>query len=221
MPPSGAWTVATIAATSSDQRQALYAWEPAVRGNHVRLLAVSAEQVRHGTRQGGVRVVHVVARPVETTAGLFFEVTGGERLQVQESLESLESERGTLFDASQLVNAFPDATCVLLQPPRRAALDLTPASRETSAQLRIIGASLAEHGTPLVVVVPPLDGELGAEIVRLLGRRLAAARRGRPIDPHEFSARAREVVFSLAQRMLPRDPSIELALQVAIYVSHP
>ena len=48
-----------------------------------------------------------------------------------------------------------------------------------------------------------------------------AARRGRPIDPHEFSARAREVVFSLAQRMLPRDPAIELALQVAVYVSHP
>ena len=92
--------------------------------------------------------MHVTAQPVETPQGLFFEVVGGETLQVQESLESLSTDRGTLFDGAQLAQAFPDATCALLQPPRRPALDLTSAGREACACLRIIGASLAEQGVP-------------------------------------------------------------------------
>jgi hypothetical protein len=214
------WSVATVTASSSDERQALYSWEPAVRGGHVRLHAVPAELVRQGVSQPTVGLVHVVARPVETPQGLFFEVAGGDRAQVHGTLESLTSDRGTLFDASHLASAFPAAVFGVIQPPRRPSLDVTPASRETSAQLRIAGAALAEQGVPFVVVLPPLDGELGAELVRLLARRLAVARMGRALDAHEFTMRARAVVFSLAQRLLPRDPAIELALQVTVYVSH-
>jgi len=71
----------------------------------------------------------------------------------------------------------------------------------------------------VVVVLPPLDGELGAELVRLLARRLSGLRAGRTIDPHEFVARAREIALGQAQRVLPRDAAIELALQVVVYTA--
>ena len=211
------WPIATVAATAGDERQASYAWEPSIRGNRATLTAVPAEAVREGVPITGIRLVHVAAQPVETPQGLFFEVAGGEDLQVQESLESLRSDRGTLFDASQIAHTFPDATCALLQPPRRPALDLTPAGRESCACLRIIGAALAEQGVPLVIVLPPLDGELSAHLVRLLGRRLAALRESGAFDAHEFTIRAREIVFSHAQRLLPRDAAIELALQITVH----
>ncbi|HTV03386.1 MAG TPA: hypothetical protein VMF13_22740 [Luteitalea sp.] len=215
----GAWGVATVSASASDERQALYAWEPALRAGHVRARSIAAEAVRAGTPEPGVHVAHIVARPVDTPQGLFFEVAGGEPTQVQESLESLSTDRGTLFDASALAHAFPAASCVLVQAPRRAVLDLTPATRETCAQLRVIGAALAEQGVSVVVVLPPLDGELGAELVRLLARRLSGLRAGRTIDPHEFVARAREIALGQAQRVLPRDAAIELALQVVVYTA--
>ena len=217
--PGRAWVVATVAPSPADQRQALYAWEPAARGGHVQLQAIAAEQVRQGSSHPEIALVHVVARTVDTPNGLFFEMDRGERSDVQGTLESLSGNRGTLLDASLLVHAFPGVAAVLIQSPRRPALDVSPATRETCAQLRIIGAALAEHGVPLVVVLPPLDGELGAELVRLFGRRLAAARTGRLIDPHEFTTRARQVVFTLAQRLLPRDSASELALQVTVYVA--
>ena len=128
----------------------------------------------------------------------------------------MSSDWGTLFDASQLAHTFPEATCLLLQPPRRPALDLTPAGRETCACLRVVAAALAEQGVPLVIVMPPLDGELAAHIVRLLGRRVQHLRGG-TLDPHEFTIRVREVVLGHAQRLLPRDAAIELALQVGVY----
>ncbi len=217
--PDGAarpWPVATVAATAGDERQAAYAWEPSLRAGRVTLTPVAAEAVRAGVPVQGIRLVHVTAQPVETPQGLFFEVAGGDRLQVQESLESMSSDRGTLFDASQLAHTFPDATCLLLQPPRRPALDLTPAGRETCACLRVVAAALAEQGVPLVIVMPPLDGELAAHIVRLLGRRILHLRGG-ALDPHEFTIRVREVVLGHAQRLLPRDAAIELALQVGVY----
>lgn len=216
--PVGApWPVATVAATAGDDRQASYAWEPALRAGRVSVASITAEAVREGTPMPGIRLVHVTAQPVETPHGLFFEVSGGENLQVQESLESLAVDRGILFDASQISHTFPDMTCALLQPPRRPALDLTPAGREACAGLRIIAASLAEHGVPLVIVLPPLDGELSAHVVRLLGRRVPHLRDGAALDPHEFTMRARDVVFSHAQRLLARDASLELALQVTVY----
>jgi len=213
---AGPWPIATVAATAGDERQAAYAWEPSLRAGRVALTPVAAEAVRAGLPLPGIRLVHVTAQPVETPQGLFFEVAGGDRLQVQESLESLSSDRGTLFDASQLAHAFPEATCLLLQPPRRPALDLTPAGRETCACLRVVAAALAEQGVPLVIVMPPLDGELAAHIVRLLGRRILHLRGG-ALDPHEFTIRVREVVLGHAQRLLPRDAAIELALQVTVY----
>ena len=218
--PGRAWTVGTIAPSPGDERQAMYAWEPAVRGGHVQLQGIASEQVRQGLSHPEVALVHVVARPIDTAHGLFFEMEGSQRSDVQGTLESLSVDRGTLLDASLLAHAFPAATAALIQSPRRPSLEVSPATRETSAHLRIIGAALAEHGVPLVVVLPPLDGELGAELVRLLGRRLAAARAGRLIDVHEFTTRSRQVVFTLAQRLLPRDASIELALQVVAYVAH-
>ncbi len=219
--PAGVpWPVATVAATAGDDRQASYAWEPALRAGRVSVSSVTAEGVREGVPMPGIRLVHVTAQPVETPHGLFFEVAGGENLQVQESLESLAVDRGTLFDASQISHAFPDMTCALLQPPRRPSLDLTPAGREACACLRIIAASLAEQGVPLVIVLPPLDGELSAHIVRLLGRRVPNLRDGATLDPHEFATRAREVVFGHALRLLARDASLELALQVTVYALH-
>ena len=80
-----------------------------------------------------------------------------------------------------------------------------------------IGAALAEEGVPLVVVLPPLDGELSSLVVRLLGRRLATLSDSGTLDPHEFLLRAREMVLGHAQRLLPRDAAIELALQVTVY----
>ena len=215
------WPVATVTATAGDDRQASYAWEPSLRAGRVALTSVAAEAVRGGVPVPGVRLVHVTAQPVETPQGLFFEVAGGENLQVRESLESLAGDRGTLFDASQITHAFPDMTCALLQPPRRPALDLTPAGREACACLRIIAAALAEQGVPLVIALPPLDGELSAQVVRLLGRRIQHLRDGATLDAHEFTARAREVVFGHAQRLLARDASIELALQVTVYAASP
>ena len=214
---SAPWSVATVAATAGDERQAAYAWEPSLRAGRVALTPVMAEAVREGVPLGGVRLVHVTAQPIETPQGLYFEVAGGETMVVKESLQSLANDRGTLFDASQIVHAFPEATCLLLQPPRRPALDITPAGRETCASLRIIGAALAEQGIPLVIVMPPFDGELAAHVVRLVGRRVPRLRAGAPIDPHEFTTRVREVVFGHAQRLLPRDAAIELALQVTVY----
>jgi hypothetical protein len=208
-----------VTATAGDQRQAAYAWEPSLRAGRVTLTPVKAESVREGVPLAGIRLVHVTAQPIETPHGLYFEVAGGETLVVKESLESLANDRGTLFDASQLVHAFPDATCLLLQPPRRPALDLTPAGRETCANLRIIGAALAEEGIPLVIVMPPFDGELAAHVVRLVGRRVPRLRAGGALDPHELTTRAREVVLGHAQRLLPRDAAIELALQVTVYAS--
>ncbi len=215
----GVWSVATVSASSSDERQALYAWEPATRAGHVRTRPIAAEAVRAGMPEDGVQVAHVIALPVDTPQGLFFEVSSGDAAQYKETLESLAVDRGTLFDASRITHAFPDVACVLIQPPRRPSLDLTPAARETCAQLRVIGAALAEHGVSLVVVLPPLDGELGADLVRLLGRRLAGLRAGRTIDPHEFVTRAREITMAHAQRVLPRDAAIELALQIAVYAA--
>ena len=87
-----------VSASASDERQALYAWEPALRAGHVRARPVSAEAVRAGTPEAGVQVAHVVARPVDTPQGLFFEVSGTDAQYVQESLESLSTDRGTLFD---------------------------------------------------------------------------------------------------------------------------
>ena len=210
-------SVGTIAATAADQRQAAYAWEPAVRARRVTVAPVDAEHVREGVPLAGIRLVHVTARPVETPQGLFLEISGGESLTVMESLESLASDRGTLFDASQLAHAFPDVACVLLQPPRRPTLDLTPAGREPCAWLRVVGASLAEQGVPLVIVLPPMDGELAAHLVRLLGRRAPDLRPGAEFDAHEFTMRARELVIDYAQRLLSRDAAIELALQVVVY----
>lgn len=217
-PATGApWTIATIAATAGDARQASYAWEPAVRARRASVTPVPADVVREGVRQRDIRVVHVAAQPIDTPQGLFFEVTGGEDLHVKESLESLRGDRGTLFDASQIAHTFPDMVCAVLQPPRRASLDLTPAGRETCASLRVIGAALAEEGVPFVVVLPPLDGELSSLVVRLLGRRLATLSDSGTLDPHEFLLRAREMVLGHAQRLLPRDAAIELALQVTVY----
>jgi hypothetical protein len=214
---TAAWPIATVAATAGDERQAAYAWEPSLRAGRVALTPIHAETIREGLPHGGIRLVHVTAQPIETPQGLFFEVAGGETLVVKESLESLANNRGTLFDASQLAHTFPDATCMLLQPPRRPTLDLTPAGRETAASLRLIGAALAQHGVPLVIVMPPFDGELAAHVVRLLGRRVPRLRAGGSIDAHEFTIRAREVVFGHAQRLLPRDAAIEIALQVTVY----
>jgi hypothetical protein len=215
--PDAVWSVATVSASPSDERQALYSWEPATRAGHVRLRQVPAEDVRAGLPDSSVRVAHVMALPVDTPQGLFFEVSGGHAAQYKETLESLVVDRGTLFDASRITHAFPDVSCVLIQPPRRPTLDLTPAARETCAQLRVIGAALAEHGVALVIVLPPLDGELGADLVRLLARRLAGLRAGRTIDPHEFVTRCRDITMTHAQRVLPRDAAIELALQIAVY----
>ena len=96
-----------------------------------------------------------------------------------------------------------------------------PSNRTTCACLRIIAAALAEQGVPLVIALPPLDGELSAQVVRLLGRRIQHLRDGAMLDAHEFTARAREVVFGHAQRLLARDASIELALQVTVYAASP
>jgi hypothetical protein len=74
---------------------------------------------------------------------------------------------------------------------------------------------------PLVIALPPLDGELSAQVVRLLGRRIQHLRDDATLDAHEFTARAREVVFGHAQRLLARDASIELALQVTVYAASP
>jgi hypothetical protein len=114
---------------------------------------------------------------------------------------------------------FPEASCVLLQPARRASLELTPAGREACATARLFGAALAEQGVPIVVVLPPLDGELGAHMVRLLGRRVPSLAMGMPFDTFGFVLRARQMVFEHAQRLLPRDAAIELALQVVVYVA--
>jgi hypothetical protein len=215
----GVWSVATVSASSSDERQALYSWEPATRAGHVRTRPIAAEAVRAGVPEDGVQVAHVIALPVDTPQGLFFEVSGSDAAQYKDTLESLTVDRGTLFDASRIMHTFPDVACVLIQPPRRPTLDLTPAARETCAQLRVIGAALAEHGVSLVIVLPPLDGELGADLVRLLARRLAGLRVGRTIDPHELVTRAREIAMAHAQRVLPRDAAIELALQIAVYAA--
>jgi hypothetical protein len=220
-PATMAWPIASVAATAGDDRQASYAWEPSLRAGRATLVSVPAHAVRGGVPHPGIRLVHVTAQPVETPQGLFFEVFGGETLQFQETLESLTTDRGTLFDGSQLAHAFPDMTCALLQPPRRPALDLTSAGREVCAQLRMIGASLAEEGVATVIVLPPLDGELSAHLVRLLGRRIPYLRDGAELDPHEFASRAREIVFGHAQRLLARDAAIELALQVTVYGSLP
>jgi hypothetical protein len=85
----------------------------------------------------------------------------------------------------------------------------------------MIGASLAEEGVSMVVVLPPLDGELSAHLVRLLGRRISYLRDGPDLDAHEFASRAREIVFGHAQRLLARDAAIELALQVTVYAPVP
>lgn len=220
-PATTPWPIASVAATAGDDRQASYAWESALRAGRSTLVSVPASAVRGGVPHPGIRLVHVTAQPVETPQGLFFEVFGGETMQFQETLESLTSDRGTLFDGSQLAHAFPDMTCALLQPPRRPALDLTSAGRETCAHLRMIGASLAEEGVSTVVVLPPLDGELSAHLVRLLGRRLPYLRDGADLDAHEFASRAREIVFGHAQRLLARDAAIELALQVTVYAPLP
>ena len=73
----------------------------------------------------------------------------------------------------------------------------------------------------LTIVLPPLDGELSAHLVRLLGRRIPYLRDGAALDAHEFASRAREIVFGHAQRLLARDAAIELALQVTVYASLP
>jgi hypothetical protein len=220
-PPTVPWPIASVAATAGDDRQASYAWESALRAGRATLVSVPAHAVRGGVPHPGIRLVHVTAQPVETPQGLFFEAFGGETMQYQETLESLTSDRGTLFDGSQLAHAFPDMTCALLQPPRRPALDLTSAGRETCAHLRMIGAALAEEGVSTVIILPPLDGELSAHLVRLLGRRIPYLRDGADLDAHEFASRAREIVFGHAQRLLARDAAIELALQVTVYAPVP
>lgn len=217
VPSAGVPHVATIAATPADERQATYGWEPSLKAGRVTVTGIAPEAVRVGVPLPGVRIVHVTAQPVETPHGLYFEVTAGP--QVKESLESLVNDRGTLFDAMQLEHTFPDASCLLLQPPRRPTLDVTPAGRETCASLRIIGAALAEQGVPVVIVLPPLDGELSAHVVRLLGRRVPRWFGQGPVDPHEFTIRARELVHGHAQRQLPPDAAIELALLVTVYAS--
>jgi hypothetical protein len=40
-----------------------------------------------------------------------------------------------------------------------------------------------------------------------------------PFDTFGFVLRARQMVFEHAQRLLPRDAAIELALQVVVYVA--
>ena len=72
-----------------------------------------------------------------------------------------------------------------------------------------------------MIVLPPLDGELSAQLVRLLGRRIQHLRDGAMLDAHEFTSRAREIVFGHAQRLLARDAAIELALQVTVYAASP
>ncbi|WP_396625612.1 hypothetical protein [Luteitalea sp.] len=217
-PAEGRLRVALVADSPGEARQATYAWEASVRAERVTLAPATAEQIRSGQPVAGVGVVHVVASTVETPQGLFVEVSGHDAPQ-GESLESLHEARGTLFDASQLAHVFPEASCVLLQPARRASLELTPAGREACATARLFGAALAEQGVPIVVVLPPLDGELGAHMVRLLGRRVPSLAMGMPFDTFGFVLRARQMVFEHAQRLLPRDAAIELALQVVVYVA--
>lgn len=215
------WQVVTVASGAGDERHAMYAWSPYLTDGTVRLEVVQPEDVRRGRPQPSAQVLHVVARPQETPHGLYLEAVGDETRVVQESLESLKSDRGTLMDASQIAHAFPAALCCFLQPPRRASLDLTPAGREVCAQLRVVGAALSQHGVPLVVVLPTLDDGTTTDILRLLARRLARFARTRRTDPYELVSRMRQIVIAHAERALPRDAAIELALQAACYAVPP
>jgi len=216
LPAGTPWQVASVVAGHAGERHAAQTWAPLAQGGDLGHRVIAPERVRGGLPQPDVEVVYLVARPLETAQGLYLETATEDHLAVQESLESLKSDRGTLLDASQLTAAFPALRCCVLQPALRPSLDLTEASRELCAQLRIMAATLASDRTT-VIVLPPLDADTTTHVLRLLGRRVIKARQTAQIDPHELVARLRTVIVAQGERVLVRDMAIELALQATVY----
>lgn len=112
-----------------------------------------------------VRELHLVGTVEETSAGLVFRVSGDPPTLASRK----EPETATPVRVTEVCKAFEGlAACVLQGDP--GPRDVRRESDRSAAALaRTYAADLCARGVPVVIVVPPQDLALAADVVRTLG----------------------------------------------------
>jgi hypothetical protein len=120
------------------------------------------------------RILHVIAAPVETAAGLRVRLAGAsDGGGAKQSWESAVRGEGLLVQPDRL--PFHRFDLVILQEEPLEGLTRLDAERERTADLRTCAAEVFMAGARAVVLLPALPAEIAESVVRLLGDRLRLA----------------------------------------------
>jgi hypothetical protein len=144
-----------------------------------------------------VVVAHLIGVIQETNSGLRLQIGAEESRRAAPITKGGEAE-GQLA-AGDLPRSFPSLTVAVLQaPPLRSGALRVDSSRREAALRRAFAARVHEHGVPVVIVLPALPADLGAEMVARIAETLGqlTAGDGEGLAPlYSAMAKLRESLF--------------------------
>ena len=125
-----------------------------------------------------VRILHLVGRTDESYSGINFCVESKSQARASKFAVGAAEPKGKplwLIQASEIARTFDNlALCILQGEPASADGARRDVERRDAILARVFAADLFAQGIPVVLVLPPLDPSLGAEVLRLASQAIAA-----------------------------------------------
>jgi hypothetical protein len=165
-PLSGPVRLLSFGPTLADLEMSLQGWEPLRHDTRFRSESLESDALldRAGWEDDPVQVLHVIGRPIGTTAGA--------RLEISEASVGRTVGRGQVLAPRDLLHRLPQARLLILQAKTRRTSKRSGSDREKTAYLRLMAAELHGGGIPAVLVIPPLSQDLGTAVLREIANAL-------------------------------------------------
>src|SRR5262249_7549634 len=119
------------------------------------------------------RVLHIIANPVLTTAGLRLEIKDRVPIVKSKAEQAQSSRSGQLIEPAKL--PFDRMWLLILQAEPTTTTTRTASDREQMALLRICANDALAAGAPAILTIPPLPVATAERALRQLSRGLGGS----------------------------------------------
>lgn len=162
-----------------------------------------------------VDVLHVVATPVETSAGVRLQVTGGQASSPPRRSGDPAAGRGEMMTATDVIRIAPAMVLCILQAPPRSGHPRNNSDRDEASALRIAAADLHAAGVAAVLTVPSLPGSTAVAALAAFAKSGFAGRSSRRALGVAAAAVRNAII---ADKEMDAEARTEAALDVCLYL---